>query len=504
MIPTAIKNSINHSLNEKDDTQCVNTYILSNEDVKFINIDSLFTTENNHISIFGGGLTNGNDDVITYSGENITINEQLETLIKQSVSEFNITNKQYHLFINNINNSSINSQNFNTLPLFLFNDKKTIKNGGKLVVECDYGIEYSDLNIRPTNNLNSIYGELLTTNGEALKVTDKTSIKITINHETIKPYKKLTKINNYMYYSFMIDIIGGGIYPIISTNVISIGGVGADNNNQRIYLYGTNVLFLVEYIGYSSGGGDGDGYYGVDGDGEGYYGGGLTCNITAVKLDNYDLNTVDVNNPNNFYNHIIIKSLAVKKYFLLDDLPFYDEKNVNISLFAPNEEYLTLIENTDDKMVYPLNTFPTLKERKEVSNITEFINNHTFNNDFYSFSSKLIKQSSFYLMELLKGKDKYVKLFFTTADDLTFSVEHTNSDVEIFNKEHLIYLKNVVIPADLVNSQGLDGKTITKIECQMFNDDSYYLTEVFYYPIKEIKNLNIPITSQGVTFSYKV
>ena len=196
--------------------------------------------------------------------------------------------------------------------------------------------------------------------------------------------------------------------------------------------------------------------------------------------------------------------MAVKKYFLLDDLPIYDEKNVNISLFAPNEEYLTLIGNTHGKMVYPLNTFPTLKERKEVSNITEFINNHTFNNDFYSFSSKLIKQSSFYLMELMKGKDKYVKLFFTTADDLTFSVEHTNSDVEIFNKEHLIYLKNVVIPADLVNSQGLDGKTITKIECQMFNDDSYYITEVFYYPIKEIKNLNIPITSQGVTFSYKV
>lgn len=482
MIPTAIKNSINHSLNEQYNTQCVNTYILSNEDVKFINIDSLFTTENNHISIFGGGLTNGNDDVIRYSGENITINEQLETLIKQSVSEFNITNKQYHLFINNINISSINSQNFNTLPLFLFNDKKTIKNGGKLVVECDYGIEYSDLNIRPTNNLNSIYGELLTKNGEALKVTDdKTSINITINHETIKPYKKLTKINNYKSYGLTFDSIGGGIYPMVSTNVISIGGVGADNNNQRIYLYGTNVLFLVEYIGYSSGGG------------------GLTCNITAVKLDNYDLN-----NPNDIYKHIIIKSLAVKKYFLLDDLPIYDEKNVNISLFAPNEEYLTLIENTDDKMVYPLNTFPTLKERKEVSNITEFINNHTFNNDFYSFSSKLINQSSLYLMELMKGKDKYVKLFFTTADDLTFSVEHTNSDVEIFNKEHLIYLKNVVIPADLVNSQGLDGKTITKIECQMFNDDSYYLTEVFYYPIKEIKNLNIPITSQGVTFSYKV
>lgn len=498
MIPTAIKNSINHSLNEQYNTQCVNTYTLSNEDVKFINIDSLFTTENNHISIFGGGLTNGNDDVITYSGDNITINEQLETLIKQSVSEFNITNKQYHLFINNINNTSINSQNFNTLPLFLFNDKKTIKNGGKLVVEYEYGIEYSDLNIRPTNNLNSIYGELLTTNGKPLKVTNETSINITINHETIKPYKKLTKINNYMH-SLIVIGLGGDLYSMVSTNVISIGGVGADNNNQRIYLYGTNVLFLVEYIGHPSGGG--------------YEGGGdgttniLTCNITAVKLDNYDLNTADVNNPDDFiayYHEHIIKSLAVKKYFLLDDLPIYDEKNVNISLFAPNEEYLTLIRNTDDKMVYPLNTFPTLKERKEISNITEFINNHTFNNDFYSFSSNLINQSSLYIMELLKGKDKYVKLFFTTADDLTFSVEHTNSDVEIFNKDHLIYLKNVVIPAELVNSQGLDGKTITKIECQMFNDDIYYLSEVFYYPIKEIKNLNIPITSQGVTFSYKV
>ena len=106
-------------------------------------------------------------------------------------------------------------------------------------------------------------------------------------------------------------------------------------------------------------------------------------------------------------------------------------------------------------------------------------------------------------MELLKGKDKYVKLFFTTAEGLTFTVDHTNSDVEIFNKDHLIYLKNVVIPANLVKSKGLNGKTITKIECQMYYNNSY-ISEVFYYPVKEIKNLNIPIKSNGITFSYKL
>ena len=155
-------------------------------------------------------------------------------------------------------------------------------------------------------------------------------------------------------------------------------------------------------------------------------------------------------------------------------------------------------------MVYPLNKSPRLKERKELSNFAEINKNHTFNNDFYSFSSNLIKQSSLYLLELLKGKDKYVKLFFTTAEGLTFTVDHTNSDVEIFNKDHLIYLKNVVIPADLVKSKGLNGKTITKIQCQMYYNKSYSSSKVFYYPVKEIKNLNIPIKSNGITFSYKL
>ena len=490
MIPKTLKTLINHSLNENYNLQCVNTYTLSNEDVKFINIDKLFTPKNNHISVIGGCTNPSYDENIYLSGSNVTINEQLDALIKQNVMEFNLTEKQYKIFVNNINNSSINSHYLNTLPLFLLKEQKTNKNNGKLVIDYEYGVEYADLNILNSipNAIETKYGELSTVNGYPSKITNNCYAMV-YNNENIKPYKKLTKINNYVC---CLLVYGTELHSMVSTNIISIGGV---DNNQRIYLYGTNVLFLIEYIPSNDGGDDDGGDYDD-----------MTCVITAVKLDYYDLNTADVQNPSDFvtYTHThIIKALASKKYFLVDELPFYDEKDVNISVFSPNNDYLSLIGNTDDKMVYPLNKSPRLKERKELSNFAEINKNHTFNNDFYSFSSNLINQSSLYLLELLKGKDKYVKLFFTTAEGLTFTVDHTNSDVEIFNKDHLIYLKNVVIPADLVKSKGLNGKTITKIQCQMYYNKSYS-SKVFYYPVKEIKNLNIPIKSNGITFSYKL
>jgi len=82
------------------------------------------------------------------------------------------------------------------------------------------------------------------------------------NNENIKPYKKLTKINNFVC---CLLVYGTDLHSMVSTNIISIGGV---DNNQRIYLYGTNVLFLIEYI--LGGGYGGDYEYGGDG---GKYGG---------------------------------------------------------------------------------------------------------------------------------------------------------------------------------------------------------------------------------------
>ncbi len=521
MISKTLKTLINHSLNKLYDYQCVNTYILSNDDVKFVNIDELFTSSTEpNLNLFTGGKSLHDGTFIDFTVGETIINEQLDTLIKQSVAEFNTNDKKYQIYLTNSSNRSVNVRNLNTIPLFLLKEKQTIKNNGKLAVDYEYGVDYSDFNVIPNlyespygvdysdfnvipNEHESPYHEITVNSGIPNKEPTKTFI-IVNNNDEMKPYKKLTKLNNYVhatenYYYYDLN----DVKSMLSTNVISIGGT---DNNQRVYLYGTNVLFLIIYK-YHNGGSGSDGPPSEDTGGGSYV--EFTCNIIAIKLDDFDLNTADVNNPNfeiSYTHEHIIRHLITKKYFLVDDIPFSEQKNVNFNIFKPNDDYLTLIGNTDTQMVYPLNKSPRLRERKELSNFGNINTNHVFNNEKYSFSSELLgyNVSSLYLLDLLKGKDKYVKLFFTTEDDLTFSIEHTNIDESVFSKDHLLYLKDVNIPADIVNSQGLEGKIITKIECQMFNDPNGSNSAPFYYPIKEINNLNIPISSQGVTFSYKV
>ena len=499
MISKALKTFINHSLNKVHNFQCVNTYTLSNDDVKFVNIDELFTSSTEpNLNLFTGGNSQHDGPFIDFTVGETIINEQLDTLIKQSVTEFNTNDKKYQIYLNNSSNRSVNVHNLNsilnTIPLCLLKEKQTIKNDGKLAVDYEYGVDYSDFNVIPYEH-ETPYHEITVYRGSHYKERTKTFI-IVNNIDEMKPYKKLTKLNNYIYTT---EIDYNDLKSMLSTNVISIGGT---DNNQMVYLYGTNVLFLIVYRDKY--------YYGGNGSGEDYGGSNeFTCNIIAIKLDDFDLNTADVNNPNfeiSYTHEHIIRHLISKKYFLVDVIPFSEQKNVNFNLFKPNDDYLTLIGNTDTQMVYPLNKSPRLRERKELSNFGNINANHVFSNEKYSFSSELLEYyvSNLYLLDLLKGKDKYVKLFFTTQDDLTFSIEHTNIDEPVFSKDHLLYLKDVNIPAVIVNSQGLDGKIITKIECQMFNDPNGLNSEPFYYPIKEINNLNIPISSQGVTFSYEV
>jgi len=93
MIPKTLKTLINHSLNENYNLQCVNTYTLSNEDVKFINIDKLFTPKIIILVLLVVVQILSYDENIYLTGSNVTINEQLDILIKQNVTEFNPTEK---------------------------------------------------------------------------------------------------------------------------------------------------------------------------------------------------------------------------------------------------------------------------------------------------------------------------------------------------------------------------------------------------------------------------